>query len=101
MLQTSSPALRTSYAPACSPSNGESFRISESALRLKLSGRNEPDLYHDTSAPDGTVFFALLTGTCDANGLRQRCYPISAMPLVLENLDPELDTWISQAEFFT
>lgn len=101
MHSSSSLAPSPSRSAICLPSNGTSFQKSEFALRLTLLGASEPDLYHDTSAPDGTAYFAMLTSTRDKDGLRQHCYPVSSMPLVLENLDPSLDTWISQAEFFT
>lgn len=62
---------------------------------------SEPDQYHDVSARDGTAFFAMLTSTPDNQGRRQLCYPVSAMPLVLRELDRHTNTWISQAEFYT
>lgn len=100
-MKTSSLASSPRSQPVCQPSTGLGYARSEFALRLTLVSCSEPDLYHDTSAPDGTAYFAMLTGTRDADGRRQNCYPVSSMPLVLENLDPSLNTWISQAEFFT
>lgn len=78
--------------PQQKPYSHESHQLS---LRLE-----EPSLYHDTSAPDGTAFFALLTRKDRDSRSHQRCYPVSAMPLVLDQLDATADTWISQAEFF-
>lgn len=75
-----------------------------SALKKKAQEQfalfREPDQYHDTDAADGTAYFALLWRTPDAKFKKQHCYPVGSMPLVLENLDPSCDTWISQAEFF-
>ena len=58
------------------------------------SSVNEAQLYH----PDGDRFgsFSVLTGT---HRKQQRSHPVIQMPEVLADLDPTINTWISQAEF--
>src|SRR5512139_1604187 len=73
-----------------------------------LSGAEEAALYHDAGAYG---FFSLLWCELHRNSLIlparharqlpkvQKSYRLSELPRVIEGLDPERDTWISQAEF--
>jgi hypothetical protein len=73
-----------------------------------LSGAEEAALYHDAGAYG---FFSLLWCELHRNSLIlparharqlpkvQQSYRLSELPRVIEALDPERDTWISQAEF--
>lgn len=55
---------------------------------------SEPNLYHNS---DDWGYFALLFDT--PNGKKQRCYPLSNLEQVINNLDRSRDTWLSQADF--
>ena len=73
-----------------------------------LSGAEEAALYHDAGAYG---FFSLLWCELQRHSLLpparharqypkvQKSYRLSELPRVIEALDPERDTWISQAEF--
>lgn len=65
-------------------------------MQLDLfSSSEEAEFYHDTSRHG---FFSLLVSA--SNGRKkQDSYRLSQMPLVLETLDVNRDTWLSQAEF--
>ena len=74
----------------------------------RLTGRAEAELYHHV---EDRGFFAVLwadpvpaeqqptPAPPDPPPKVQRCYRLSALPQVIEALDPTRDTWISQAEF--
>jgi len=55
----------------------------------------EPMHYHDTSA---WGFFSLLTKNGSSKP-SQRSYSLERLPWVIENVNPALDTYVSQAEF--
>lgn len=81
---------------------------------LSLFDKNEPELYH----PAGNKgFFSILTRSRKSGEeqlsllggvpakpkqqpVRQSSYLIEQLPYVLDKLNPDIDTWISQAEFF-
>src|SRR5512135_1487893 len=75
---------------------------------LPLTGLEEASLYHDAREQG---FFSLLwlgngsesskLARTDAKAYPrvQRSYPLRVMPQIIENLDQNRDTWISQAEF--
>src|SRR5512135_2018170 len=75
---------------------------------LPLTGLEEASLYHDAGEQG---FFSLLwlgngsesskLARTDAKAYPrvQRSYPLRQMPQIIENLDQNRDTWISQAEF--
>src|SRR5512135_2725321 len=75
---------------------------------LPLTGLEEASLYHDAGEQG---FFSLLwldNGSESSKLPRraskayprvQRSYPLRVMPQIIENLDQNRDTWISQAEF--
>ena len=56
----------------------------------------EASLYHSI---DGFGFFSLNTRR-PGEEMQQTSYKLDQLPSVLESIDPESDTWISQAEFF-
>ena len=59
---------------------------------------DEASLYHD---PTRWGFFSLLHASESGDGRRksQRTYPLVKLPWVIDRVDPQRDTWISQAEF--
>lgn len=57
---------------------------------------NEPSYYHQ---PGRRGYFAVLS-RAEGERARQRSYPIENLDWVINNLDPKIDSWISQAEFF-
>lgn len=58
-----------------------------------FSRAEEVACYHDSSK---WGFFSILSG---ATKKKQVSYPLSAMAWVLDNLDPSINSWMSQAEF--
>lgn len=55
----------------------------------------EASLYLNNSG-----YFSVLVRTADRK-MRQHSYPLEQLPCVLRNLDPNVDTWISQAVFWS
>ena len=70
--------------------------MQQSAHQLPLfSGAEEAQMFHDT---ERNGFFSILV---DVNGnKRQSAHRLGDMPKVLGLIDPNRDTWLSQAEFF-
>ena len=70
--------------------------MQQSAFQLPLfSGADEAQMFHDSERKG---FFSILV---DVNGnKRQSAHRLSDMPKVLSLIDPNRDTWLSQAEFF-
>ena len=70
--------------------------MQQSAYQLPLfSGAEEAQMFHDT---ERNGFFSILV---DVNGnKRQSAHRLGDMPKVLGLIDPNRDTWLSQAEFF-
>ena len=63
--------------------------------------RVEPSFYHmDAETQPRVGYFSLLFYRPQADRKRQRSYPLTMLPTVLDKLDPTIDTWISQAEFW-
>lgn len=58
-----------------------------------FDAKTEAELYHDTKRPG---FFSILQSK---DRKRQRSYKLAEMPRVIQLLDKNVDTWISQAEF--
>ena len=70
--------------------------MQQSAHQLSLfSGAEEAQMFHDS---ERNGFFSILV---DVNGIkRQSAHRLGDMPTVLGLIDPNRDTWLSQAEFF-
>ena len=70
--------------------------MQQSAHQLSLfSGAEEAQMFHDS---ERNGFFSILV---DVNGnKRQSAHRLGDMPKVLGLIDPNRDTWLSQAEFF-
>ena len=73
-----------------------------------LSGLEEAALYHDAGEQgffsllwlgNGAVASKLPRRASQGRPRVQRSYPLRVMPQIIENLDQNRDTWISQAEF--
>ena len=60
---------------------------------------DEASLYHTDTERWG--FFSLLLASESGDGRRksQRTYPLIKLPWVVDRVDPQRDTWITQAEF--
>lgn len=58
-----------------------------------FDAKTEAELYHSTERPG---FFSILQSK---DRKRQRSYKLAEMPRVIQLLDKNVDTWISQAEF--
>ncbi len=65
-------------------------------LQNRLFSCSEPSLYHQ---PGQRGYFSVLTRK-DGDRARQKSYPIDKLDWIIENLDPGIDSWVSQAEFF-
>ena len=65
-------------------------------LQNQLFSCSEPSLYHQ---PGQRGYFSVLTRK-DGDRARQKSYPIEKLDWIIENLDPNIDSWVSQAEFF-
>src|SRR5512135_1136897 len=75
---------------------------------LSLTGIEEASLYHDAGEQgffsllwlgNGFVASKLPRRASQGRPRVQRSYPLRIMPQIIENLDQNRDTWISQAEF--
>lgn len=71
--------------------------MSKSSLQLALPlAYHEAQTYHDPQRPG---FFSMLVRGRDG-AMRQRSEKLEHLPQIIHRLDPTLDCWISQGEFF-
>jgi hypothetical protein len=71
--------------------------LAKEQLDFDFSCNAEASLYHDIGQRG---FFALLTRAQDVKKyMQQDCYRLESMPVVLDRLPVDRDSWISQAEF--
>ena len=78
--------------------NALSYDRSESSVQPMLFSANEPALYQDDTK---TGYFSVLIKSGTGSGMKiQTSHPLEHLQFVLSALDPNRDTWISQASFF-
>jgi hypothetical protein len=79
----------------------ERLRQDKRQLKLYLASVQDPESSHyDASGKVAKTLEAKLNKLPNLNPKLQHSYRLSDMPRVIEALDPNRDTWISQAEFF-
>lgn len=59
----------------------------------------EPTTYHDTQGP-GYFTIAQSRDPDDRSSWRETAYEMPLLPTVLDTINPTIDSWISQAEFY-
>ena len=78
--------------------NALSYDRGESGVQPMLFSANEPALYQDDTK---TGYFSILIKSGTGSGMKiQTSHPLEHLQFVLSALDPNRDTWISQASFF-
>ena len=78
--------------------NALSYDRGESSVQPMLFSANEPALYQDDTK---TGYFSILIKSGTGSGMKiQTSHPLEHLQFVLSALDPNRDTWISQASFF-